>query len=79
MLMVAFIVAFMIDFMLAQTSEGSIGNLGRHSLCVPDLQEDLPLADWAVQPQSPLQLDHGMTTKAQTHCLPRQKDVNKKW
>ena len=60
----------------AQTSEGSIGYLGRHSPCVPDLQEDLPLADWALQPQSPLQLDHRMTTKAQTHCLPRQKDAN---
>ena len=60
----------------AQTSEGSIGYLGRHSRCVLDLQEDLPLADWALQPQSPLQLDHGMTTKAQTHCLPRQKDAN---
>ena len=61
----------------AQTSEGSIGYLnGRHSLCVPDLQEDLPLADYALQTQSPLQLDHGMTTKAQTHCFPRQKDAN---
>ena len=45
-------------------------------VCVPDLQEDLPLADWALQPQSPLQLDHGMTTKAQTHCLPRQRGAN---
>ena len=60
----------------AQTNEGSIGYLGRQSLCVPDLQDDLPLADWALQPQSPLQLDHGMTTKAQTQCLPRQKDAN---
>ena len=60
----------------AQTSEGSIGYLGRHSLCVPDLQEDLPLTDWALQPQSPLQLNHGMTTKVQTHCLPSQKDAN---
>ena len=59
-----------------QTSEGSIEYLGRHSLCVPDLQEDLPFANWALQPQSPLQLDHGMMTKAQTHCLPRQKDAN---
>ena len=50
--------------------------LGRQSLCVPDLKEDPPLADWALQQQSPLQLDHGMTTKAQTHCLPRQKDAN---
>ena len=62
----------------AQTNEGSIGYLGRQSLCVPDLQEDLPLADWALQPQSPLQLDQGMTTKAQTQCLPRQKDANNK-
>ena len=62
----------------AQTSEGSIGYLGRQILCVPDLQEDLPLEDWALQPQSPLQLDHGMTSKAQTHCLPRQKDANNK-
>ena len=61
----------------AQTSEGSIGYLGRHILCVPDLQEDLPLANWALkQSQSPLQLDHGMMTKAQTHCLPRQKHAN---
>ena len=63
----------------AQTSEGSIGYLGRHSLCVPDLQEDLPLADWALQAQSPLQFDHGVTTKSQTHCLPRQKDANVRW
>ena len=64
------------DEKAAQTSEGSIGYLRRQSLCVPDLQEDLPIADWALQPQSPLQLDRGMTTKAQTQCLTRQKDAN---
>ena len=65
------------DEKAAQTSEGSVGYFGRHSICVFDLQEDLPLADWALQPQSPLQLDHGMMTKAQTQCLPRQTDANK--
>ena len=49
-----------------QTSECRVSAFGRHRLHVQQLQQDLPLEDWALQPQTALQFHHRLTSMAQS-------------